>query len=205
MNTTDSLQETWDYLSVSDDAEEVDVIFLFGSQDQKAPSKAYELLREGYAPIVLATGSYGIYTKGKSHKTEAESFKEALLSLGASQEEILIEPNATNTAENINFGMQVLQKANLNIKKAIVINRPYMMKRILATFNKLFPQIEVICCPTNYTLDDYINWMDEKQIGRAEKRLKEEVLRLYNYPKQGFFNKVEIPSAILEYSRTQGA
>ena len=173
------------------------VIFLFGNQDEKAPFRAAELYNHGYAPTILVTGSYGLYNSDTSKQPEAFIFAELLKSYGVPSEAIILETAATNTGENIQFEIKTLADHGIEVNSAILISRPFMMKRIKATFAKLFPDIATVSCPSQYGLDQWQVWMDEKTPGRATKRLMAEIGRLVQYPKDGFMVEVEVPSNFL--------
>lgn len=198
MITTKDLLEIWNYLSIQDTPRKADAIFLFGSQDIKSAEKAASLYQDGYAPKLLITGGHGEFTGKEAQEPEAVVLCRVVEKLGVLREDITLETAATNTGENIRFGIQKLIEAGIEAQTVILVNRPFMMRRIVATFKKEFPDIETIACPSDYSLEEYIQWMDEKVPGRAAQRLIAEVNRLIDYPKQGFMVEVDVPETIRE-------
>lgn len=190
------LQTIWDFLTVIDQPRKADVIFLFGTQDEKSPLKAAELYKLGYAPKILVSGGFGPFTKDKLKEPEAVVFGSVLEKLGVPSSAIILETKATNTGENISFGMEVLADNDLSPRSVILVSRPYMMKRILSTFKKLYPSVETISCPSDNTLNEYVAWMDEHIPDKAAARLKAEIERLIEYPQRGFMVEVSLPDDI---------
>lgn len=188
----------WDFLSVQQEPKEADAIFLFGTQDEKSPDRAAELYHQGFAPKVLVSGGYGPFTQNKYKQPEAVVFGAKLEKLGVPCEHIILETTASNTGENIELGMKILAQHEIKITTVLLVSRPYMMKRIVATFSRQFPEIQTISCPSTNSFDEYVTWMDEKTPGRAAVRLAAEIDRLITYPGRGFITKQVIPDYIRE-------
>jgi len=72
------------------------------------------------------------------------------------RERILIEPNSTNTGENIKFTRQLLAEHDLQPESFIVVQKPYMERRSYATFRKMWPEKEVIVTSPQVSFGSYL-------------------------------------------------
>ena len=67
------------------------------------------------------------------------------MGLGVPRERILIETRSTNTGENVDFSRQLLAESGHHAeRKAIAVQKPYMERRTLATFQQRWPELEVV-------------------------------------------------------------
>ena len=123
--------------------ERCDVIVGLGSIDQRVAKRAAELFLQGYGDFLVFTGGYGKITKFKNEKTEAETFRDIALSLGVNESKIFLETEATNTGENVVFTEKLLNMHNIDAKSLLIVTKPYMERRALATFEKQFQKANV--------------------------------------------------------------
>ena len=99
---------------------QADAALVFGTGlDWKAKSRwmhAAQLFKRGLVRYIIVSG--GVYVPHQS-KTEAEWFRENLISLGIPSEYILLENQATNASENASYALPIIQ--NYNFKSVILV------------------------------------------------------------------------------------
>src|SRR5262245_37491232 len=147
----------WNYHHVDHEVKESDCILALGSHDLRVADRAAEIYLEGMAPILIFSGGLGNLTKGMWKKSEAELFAQIALDKGVPAEAIFIENKSTNTGENILFTKSVLKQNRLDPQSFIVVQKPYMERRSLATFKKHWPDKELIVTSPQVSFEDYPN------------------------------------------------
>ncbi len=185
----------WDYMLMHHEMKRMDAIFILGSNDLRVAERAAELYHQGLAEYVICSGGNG---KGSLfEKTEAEMFSEVLIDKGLPVNKILLEPNATNTGDNIVFTKKMIKEKGLNINSFILVQKPYMERRSYATFKKQWPGPEIIVTSPELSYEEYMN--DEKEKGfNSIEILVGDLQRIKEYPKLGFQIEQDIPEAVLD-------
>ena len=93
---------------------QADVALVFGTGlEWKAKSRwehAAQLFKQGMIGYIIVSG--GVLVPQQAI-TEAEWFRDNLISLGIPSEKILLENQATNASENASFALPILQRHNL--------------------------------------------------------------------------------------------
>ena len=103
------LQVIWDYLCLHESLENADCIVGFGNFNTDIARRAAELYHQGFAPKVLFTGGLGRNTEGLLPEPEAVRFAKVAMECGVPERDIILEPNSTNTKENIIFTREKLE------------------------------------------------------------------------------------------------
>src|SRR5262249_22374188 len=137
-------QIIWDYHHLHHKLERADLILALGSNDLRVARHAAELYLQGWAPRLMFSGNVGALTRGQFTKSEAETFAEVALQKGVPREAILIEPESTNTGENVAFSRRILAARGLDPEKIILVQKPYMERRAYATFVNFWPGKRVV-------------------------------------------------------------
>ncbi|MFX0124240.1 MAG: YdcF family protein [Candidatus Hodarchaeota archaeon] len=189
----------WDYHHMNHKLEKADCVLVLGSHDLRVAEYAARLFLEGWAPIIVFSG--GIRSKSDLLKTdwnepESEVFAKIALKMGIPKDRIIIENKATNTGENILFTKKILQGKNVDPKKIIVVQKPYMERRAYATFKKLWPEKEIILTSPPIEFERYpnIDIVKEDVINIIVGDLQ----RIKIYPRKGFQIFQEIPEDVWE-------
>ncbi|XP_056131290.1 uncharacterized protein SCO4629-like [Lampris incognitus] len=190
----------WDYLCLHQPLEKSDVIIGLGCHDLRVAERSAALFLEGWAPWLVFTGYLGNQTAGVWTRREADVFLEVALRMGVPRRNILLETEATNTGENIRFSHRVLKESNISASRVIMVQQPFMERRVYATFLRQWPDlvghIHVIVTspqmsiwayphPSVGTASDLISYM----LGVVE--------RIRDYPQKGFQVVQEIPPSVL--------
>jgi len=134
----------WDYLKVGMPLQKVDGMLIFCSNDLRVAEYAADLYHHGYAPWICSSGGVGRLTYDLYHKPEADAFADVLRSRSVPETAILIENQATNTAENIFFTQRILKQNHKNPASLLVLQKPYMERRTLAALIQYWPEMPVI-------------------------------------------------------------
>ncbi len=198
MDFVDALAiKLWNYHHVGHKWEKADIIFALGSHDLGVARFAALLFQEGWAPLLAFSG--GIAHQGDSlrtgwDKSEAEMFADVAMSVGVPKEEILIEDRATNTGENFAFMEQVFKDQGLNPKKVILVQKPYMERRALATALAHWPQREFISTSMPISFEDYTSGDIPKD--RIINIMVGDLQRIKLYGEKGFQVPQEIPEDV---------
>lgn len=164
---------------------------------------AVQLYKDGYAPIVIVTGGTGKANADLrslfqlKDRTEASFLKEQLLKSGVPGDSIIVEEKSSNTLENIVFGMDILKSKGITVGKFILVAKPFHMRRCLATFQKQFPEVSLICSPP---ITSFLESIDRPRDEFA-KRLLAEVDRLRVYADKGDIREQIIPREVEEAMR----
>lgn len=141
MTTDEAAEIVWRYLNISSPPQKADALIVLGSDDIRIADFASKLFLEGYAPRMVMSGAFNKYTKNIFPDTEAESFARRAVKKSVPVEKILIEKQSTNTQENLEYSLKMLQGETF-----LLIQKPNMLRRVLATAQKLFPEKSFSVC-----------------------------------------------------------
>ena len=187
----------WDYLAVADLPAPADVIFVFGSQALAVPARAADLYRAGHAPVVLVSGRYGRMTRDLFDQPEALVFRDRLVRDGVPAASIVTETEAANTLENVRFGLAALDRRGIAVRSALLVAKPFVMRRCAATFARQAPGVRVRCCPPATDLAASI----DRPPAAFAARLVAELERLDRYAAAGDIEPQAAPAPVREAAR----
>lgn len=189
-------QIVWDYMRYEQPPEKVDVIIGLGCHDIGVARHAAALYRGGYAPYIVFCGATGRLTTGNVHN-EADWYAEEAISLGVPDSAILREGRSTNTGENIVFAHQLLKDRGTKVDTAIVVHKPYMLRRDYATIMKQWPEKPVprfLYSAEPVTMTEYVEKLEPFDV--MVNIMVGDLQRMREYPKRGFQIEVEIPDEV---------
>lgn len=149
MTTDEAAEIVWRYLNISAQPQTADAIIVLGSDDIRIADFAAKVFLEGNAPLVVMSGAFNHFTRNIFSDTEAESFARRAVELGVPESRILIEKQSTNTQENLEFSLRMVQG-----EKFILIQKPNMLRRVLATARRLFPEKNFSVCSHPITFQE---------------------------------------------------
>lgn len=195
-------QQIFNYLYMKEPVIEVDAVIGFGHFDLKIPTFCAELYLAQLAPLIIFTGGVGA---GSADFTEPEAmvFRKylhqhyPLIAPGA----IITEYSSTNTAENILFTRQLLEKQypakqlGAGIRSVMLVASPFRQRRVYQTMALHFPEIQLVNCPPATTLPKEIELFGSKQ-QQLLAQLPGEVQRLIDYPQKGRIKSIPVPEHI---------
>jgi len=145
----------WDFHHVGHTLEPADAILVLGSHDTRVAERGAELFLAGWAPLLVFSGNLGSLTAELWTRPEAEIFADVAADLGVPRERMLIESRSTNTGENVSFCRALLAERGLRVRKAIAVQKPYMERRTLATFQQRWPELPVVVTSPQMDFEAY--------------------------------------------------
>lgn len=189
----DLVIKLWDWLSISDEPEKADCIFLFGGSSMTTPKKGLELFNKNLAPYILTTGKSGTFGNPGWDKPIADVFANYLLQHDITPEHIVIQNVSTNTKEDVTLTIPILEDKGIPHQQMIIVSRPVHQRRAYATFKKQQPNIKLI----NITSDEpHPSTVDEKELGEIGRRCLQEYERIIAYAIKGDIEKQIIPDGV---------
>ncbi|WP_419238802.1 YdcF family protein [Photobacterium leiognathi subsp. mandapamensis] len=190
----DLAKRIWDYHQLNHTMVKSDCIFVLGSNDDRVAERAVELYKQGLAPYIVFSGGVGELTEGLYSTSEAEHFAKIAMDMGVPQQDILIEPESTNTGENVVFTRRLLEQEGLHPSSFILVQKPFMERRALATFEQQWPNMPAIVTSPQLSFDDYAN--DVISFGDLINVMAGDLQRIRFYPELGFSTKQPIPEDV---------
>ena len=186
----------WDYHHVHHTLEPAECIIVLGSHDTRVAERGAELLLAGWAPRLVLSGNLGALTRGLWDRPEAEIFADVAAAAGAPRERMLIENRATHTGENVDFSRELLARHGIHPRTAIAVQKPYMERRTLATFQTRWPELRTIVTSPPIEFDHYPN----ESIPREDviHIMVGDLQRLMVYAAKGWSAAQEIPAEVEE-------
>ncbi len=172
----------------------VDVGIGLGSHDIGVAVYAVELFRRGIFSTIVFSGANAPTTVAEFPDGEAVHYREHAVAQGVPDEAVLVEPRATNTAENIDLSRALLRDSGRVVRSVLLICRPYQQRRSFATCRKRWPEVEVVCGSLPESLDDYV-----ARIGDAERvvtMLVGDTQRVWRYAAEGWAIEQDVPDAV---------
>ncbi|MEZ7129721.1 ElyC/SanA/YdcF family protein [Nonomuraea sp. AD125B] len=184
----------WGYHQMRHDLRRCDVAIGLGSHDLGVARAAVRLYRAGWFPLLVFTGATSPTTAARFPRGEAVHYREHAVELGMPDEAILLEPNATNTGQNISLSRQVLADSGVEPASVLLISKPYMERRAYATARKVWPEVEVVCASEPLELDDYVSSIGDPKL--VVDMLVGDLQRVIEYPKLGYAIEQPVPGEV---------
>jgi uncharacterized SAM-binding protein YcdF (DUF218 family) len=166
-----------------------------GSHDLGVADRAVDLYKRGMAPLLLFTGATSPTTRERMPRGEAVHYQERAVELGVPSSDVLVEPRARNTGENIRFSQELLEEAGVEVSSVLLISKPYEERRAYATARKLWPGVEVVSASSSMTLDEYVDSIGDARL--VIDMLVGALQRLMVYPEQGFMISQPLPADVI--------
>jgi len=178
-----------------------DVIFVLGNRDTRVAEYAAKLYLEGWAPTILFSGSGSIHNHKQGREmfvgtTEAEVFAKVAEENGVPKDAIIIENQSQNTGENYEYAIKKMKEHNIDPKRIILVQKPYMERRTYATGKVWLPDIELLVTSPDIPLDKYPS--DSYPEERFINAMVGDLQRIKEYPKKGFQVEQDIPTDVCE-------
>ena len=192
------LQTIWDYMHLNMELQPGDCIIGFGCINDDIALRCAQLYRDGFAPKVLFTGGLGRNTLGRWNQSEAERFAFIAQQHGVPAQNILLENQSTNSAENILFTRKILEEAGLAQGRLICVHKPFMERRLYAAMKVYWPEANACFTSPQLDLEAYIrNTVNQ---GLTEKQVIDVITgdfqRMDIYAKKGYQIPQEIPEPV---------
>ncbi|MFE7264957.1 YdcF family protein [Streptomyces sp. NPDC057592] len=192
--TWSDAQQLWDFQQMHHEPQPCSVAVGLGSHDLGVADATVDLYRRGMFPLIVFTGATSRTTRDRMPRGEAEHYRERALELGVPASAILVEPNARNTGENINFSRELLAGHGIDVSSVLLVSKPYEERRAYATARRLWPEVEIVSASAPMTLSEYIDSIKDPRL--VLDMLVGAQQRLLIYPEQGFMIRQEVPDSV---------
>lgn len=196
----ESCSTIWEYMQLKQSVTTADVIIALGSNDLRVAEYAAQLMKKNIASVLVCSG-------GVAHQddllatdwaeTEAEKFSSIAQKAGVEKDKILLEKEATNTAENIQNSIKLLESEGLACKKLLLVQKPYMERRTIATADMVLDKSShsyFVTSPSKPFGDYYSSDLEAKTNINI---MLGDLHRIARYPSKGFMSVQEIPNEVV--------
>ncbi|MEV0895700.1 YdcF family protein [Actinoplanes sp. NPDC049802] len=192
----EDVERLWNYHNMGHEIRPVDVGIGLGSHDLGVAKIATELYFKKMYPWLVFTGANAPTTIETFPRGEAIHYRGYAVENGVPADAILVETQARNTSQNIEFTRAALIEQGIEAYSVILMTRPYQQRRAYATCRKIWPEIEVTCTSLPLSLDEYV-----ARIGNPKKvidMLVGDTQRIEKYADFGFAIPQDFPDNVRE-------
>lgn len=188
-------ESIWNYHQMGHELKPCDAAIGLGSHDLGVAIFAAELYSVGLFPVLVFSGGNSPTTARRFPRGEAVHYRDHALSLGVPDNAVLVEPQATNTGQNVALSRTVLAEHGYAPRSLLLVSKPYMERRAYATCRKVWPDIDVICASEPLKFDDYVASIGDEKL--VVDMLVGDLQRVMEYPKLGFAIEQNVPTEVL--------
>lgn len=146
------------YSDIEDDGLSSEYGFVFGNSMliNERVNTSVEAYKKGrIKKIIFMGGANGVSNQNNSTIPEAIKMKELAISLGVSEDDILIDDVSNNSFENVENAMKLLPN---DVKHISIITSEFHLKRCYAILKKHHPNIAVTMISSKDGFSDRDNW-----------------------------------------------
>ncbi|MFN1550084.1 YdcF family protein [Vibrio natriegens] len=190
------IETLWDYMQLKHQLKPADCLLVMCSNDLRVAEHAAKLYQQKLAPLIVFSGGKGRFTDGLFDTSEAETFAEIAQAAGVPGDAILLETQSTNSGENVRFTHQLLENSGILCDSVILVQKPFMERRAIATFEKQWqsPYSQLQVSSTAHPFFEYIN--EDMPLMMVLEALMEDYSRVKTYPEKGFQTEQIIPENV---------
>ncbi|PYQ44891.1 MAG: hypothetical protein DMF77_06030 [Acidobacteria bacterium] len=169
-STIDDARRIWNYHHVNHTLAPAEVIIVLGSHDTRVAERGAEVFLAGWAPLIVFSGNLGALTSEIWTRPEAEIFAD------------------------VAFSRALLAERGIHPRRVIAVQKPYMERRTLATFQQAWPEVEALVTSPQIGFDDYPN----ADISRDDviHIMLGDLQRLIVYAQRGWSAPQEMPAEV---------
>jgi len=195
-DTRQAAQILWNYLKLNQPLKHCDCAIAMGSHDVRVAEHAARLVLQGWAPWLVCSGGFGRLTREVWRLPEAQRFAQVAEKVGLPREKILLEDQAANTGENILFSKRLIASAGISTQAVLLVHKPYMERRALATALKVWPEVAYCVSSPPLSFSEYPN----EEISREMllQIMVGDFQRILLYPQKGFQIQQNVSSAAMQ-------
>ncbi len=186
------------YLAPRDPARRADVILGFGVCDARVAEHCADLLLARRAPLILFTGGVGAGS-GDLQQPEACFFRDRALARGAPAGAIWVEPDSTNTLQNVQYSRRLMEARGLHPRRALLVAKPHRQRRVWLTCRRHLPGVLLHNAPPPFTAEE-----EAASLGGERPYLRHlagEVRRIEDYGARGDLHPEAPPAQVLDRVR----
>ena len=192
----EAAETLWRYHRLDHEPRVTDVGIGLGSHDPGVATWAAALYHRGMFPLLVFTGANAPTTRARFPRGEAVHYREAALALGVPDAAVLVEPRATNTAENVVLTRELLRRRGVEPRSVTLVTRPYQQRRAAATCRRQWPEVELVCTSLPQDLDAYLAAVGDTDLVLT--MLVGDTERIERYAELGHAIRQELPDDVRE-------
>lgn len=199
-----AIQTLWDYNCLNPERRlpnSIDLILALGCRDLGVAHRAAEVYQKLGSGLLVMSGEHGTYTQDVFRQTEAEMFAEVAADMGVPREQIILEPRARNTGENIRFTYDLLQQMGQSaVQSVILVQKPFIERRIQATFEAQWPGAEQMTITTTSEDLDFARYCLTKRVCPHDltRQVVGATRRIIDYPALGYQTEQPVPNKVYD-------
>jgi hypothetical protein len=168
---------------------------LFGCTNIQVAHEAARFLQNYCAIPVVCSGGHGRLSAPRQSTTEARRFADYLIGAGLSNNQILLEEESSNTAENVRNSWATLPSQPRNL--LLFCNNIYRA-RVRATVAKQLPDCDIYLFSPSCNLAEFTRYYSGKS--QVIELMTGEIDRLIRYPQIGYCVPIDVPTEIISAS-----
>lgn len=192
------VEKVWHYHVLNHELSKADAILVLCSHDTIVAERGAQLFLDGWAPLLIFAGGLGSITRHLWREPEADQFADIAIRMGVPEDRILKENRSTNTGENVLFTKQLLADKQIDPRRFILVQKPYMERRTYATFRRLWPEKELVVTSPRIPLDEYLTRCSHEALSVDDviSIMVGDLQRIRLYPARGFQIHQDIPDEV---------
>jgi len=148
-----------------------------------------ELYNKRHSNLVIFSG-YADFEDNTTGKSEARLLSEHAIKLGVPQDKIILEEQASNTAENIIFSAKILKNMGILPQDIILVHKPSMARRFRATAEKQWPFLPHPKFYATGVQDSFQEYIERESDNHRLERTLSDILgdykRIHEYAQNGW-------------------
>lgn len=187
----------WNYHQLRHRPIPADIIIALGTNDLRVAGFAADLYHGGFGSPLVCTGGVAHQNDLLAtswEKTEAEMYADIAVQRDVPREKILLEMRATNTAENIRFARELIERHELRPRNIVVCVKPFMQRRTWATLAVEWPEMPATLASPEMTLDEYFT--DELTPEKITNIMMGDLQRIWIYARRGWSAPQRLPDEV---------
>lgn len=188
-----------EYMRLDMDVTAADIIIGHGCLDTRVAERSAQLMLDGFGDLLVFTGGFGKVTKYVNSLPEAETFRNVAVDMGVEREKVMTESESTYTVANVQNTIMLLNKRSIQPKSVIAVTKPYMERRLYATYMKQWPNSDntkIMVTSPHLSYEQHISKAISKDM--FINVMVGDFQRILEFPSRGFQIEQLVPSETLE-------
>jgi uncharacterized SAM-binding protein YcdF (DUF218 family) len=198
--TITAAKTLWNYMCLGQPPREADCLLLIGSLRDDVALYAADLLnRYRYATVIISGGSSRLDRTrqlGWGEDSEAEHYLKVMREAGVTRQDILLETTAANTGQNACGTAALLARHSVSPRTIIIVTKPYMERRVKATFDVQWPtpRPKFLVASPPLRFEEYCTSVSERT--HTINIMVGDLQRIIEYPKLGYQSEQAVPDEV---------
>lgn len=191
----------WDYMALQQPVKKADCLLVLGSRDDRIAAYAAKLSKQHAYSIVIMSGGIShtqdLLATHWGNESEALHFTRIYIKNGG-KGNVILEDRARNTGDNAHFSYELLKSKGIRAESILIITKPYMERRALATFEAQWPDAhaKIRVSSMGGSLVDYCN--SEQPFDLVVNIMVGDMQRILEYPRRGLQTLQDVPNNVME-------